>query len=60
MKKFSIFSKALDFICLVTDEVTDADMNWCGHAIRVAGETEDQVIEIEVTIKEKKREEQDA
>ena len=59
MRKFDIFNKALDFICLVTDEVTDADMNWCGHSIRVAGETEDQVIEIEVTIT-KKEEKKDA
>jgi capsular polysaccharide biosynthesis protein len=40
-------------------EVTDADMNWLGNAIKITGETEDQVIEIEVTIK-KKEEKKDA
>ena len=49
MDKFTIFREMLDYLAHIST-VTDADMNWCGNAMRITGETEDQVIEIEVTI----------
>ena len=58
MGKFTIFREMLDYLANIAT-VTDADMNWCGNTIRITGETEDQVIEIEVTIK-KKEEKKDA
>ena len=58
MDKYCVFRMMLDFMADEA-EVTDADMNWLGNAIKITGETEDQVIEIEVTIK-KKEEKKDA
>ena len=52
MNKFVIFREMLDYLNHICD-VTDADMNYCGNAIRIDGETEDQTIIIEVTIKNK-------
>ena len=58
MDKFTIFREMLDYLAHISN-VTDADMNWLGNAIKITGETEDQVIEIEVTIT-KKEEKKDA
>ena len=52
MVKFTIFREMIDYMAHITT-VTDADMNdYCGR-ITVTGETEDQVITIEVTIDKK-------
>ena len=52
MNKFVVFREMLDYLNHICD-VTDADMNYCGNTIRIAGETEDQTITIEVNIKNK-------
>ena len=51
MDKYCVFRMMLDFMADEA-EVTDADMNWLGNTIRIIGETDDKVIEIEVTIKD--------
>ena len=52
MNKFWLFRKLLDFMADHT-EVVDADMdNYCGN-ITIIGETEDQVITITVSLKDK-------
>ena len=56
--KFVIFREMLDYMAHIC-EVTYADMNWCGNAIMINGETDDETISIEVTIK-KKEENEDA
>ena len=58
MEKFTIFREMLDYMAHIC-KVTDADMNWCGNAVLIIGETEDKVINFEITIK-KKEEQQDA
>ena len=50
--KFTIFRELLDYVAHIAD-VTDADMNYCGNNIIVIGDRDDQVITIEVTIKNK-------
>ena len=50
--KFTIFREMLDYMAHIC-QVTDADMNWCGNAILITGESEDHVIKIEITIKDK-------
>ena len=50
--KFTIFREMLDYMAHIC-QVTDADMNWCGNAILITGESEDHVINIEITIKDK-------
>ena len=50
--RFTIFREMLDYFAHIST-VTDADMNWLGNTIRIIGETDDKVIEIEVTIKDK-------
>lgn len=60
MDKFTIFRELLDYAAHIT-KVTDADMNAYGYkdgALKIIGETEDQVITFEVTF-EKKEEEND-
>ena len=52
MNKFKIFRELLDYTARTCD-VTDADLNYCGNSIRIDGETEEQTITIEVTIKNK-------
>ena len=52
MNKFVIFREMLDYLNHICD-VTDADMNYCGDHILIDGETEEQTIRIEVTIKNK-------
>ena len=52
MNKFVIFREMLDYLNHICD-VTDADMNYCGNSIRIDGDTEDQTITIEVSIKNK-------
>lgn len=54
--KFTIFREMLDYMAHISI-VTDADMNWCGNSIRITGEIEGQVIEMEVTIKKKEENE---
>lgn len=52
MDKLTIFRDMIYYMAHITT-VTDADMNdYCGR-ITVTGETEDQVITIEVTIDKK-------
>ena len=55
--KFTIFRELLDYVAHIAT-VTDADMDDYCHRIVITGETEDQVITIEVSI-EKKEEEKD-
>ena len=52
MNKFVIFREMLDYLNQFCD-VTDADMNYCGNTIRIAGETEEQTIRIEITVNNK-------
>ena len=52
MLKFTIFREMLDYLADFA-KITDADMNWCGNAILITGESEGHVINIEVTIKDK-------
>lgn len=52
MNKYVIFREMLDYMAHICD-VTDADMNYCGDHIRIAGDTDEQTIIIEVTIKNK-------
>lgn len=52
MRKYYVFRSMLDFVANHV-EVVDADMNWLGNTIKVIGENEKQIIEIEVIIKEK-------
>lgn len=52
MDKYVIFREMLDYVAHIAD-VTDADMNYCGNNIIVIGDRDDQVITIEVTIKNK-------
>ena len=52
MNKFVIFREMLDYLNHICD-VTDADMNYCGNTIRIDGDTEDQTITIELTIRNK-------
>ena len=52
MNKFVIFRELLDYVAHICD-VTDADMNYCGNCICITGDTEEQTITIEVTIKNK-------
>lgn len=51
MEKYFAFRKLMDFLADHA-EVVDADMNFC-DSIRIVGENDGQVIEIQVTIKEK-------
>ena len=57
MEKYWVFRQLLDFMADHA-EVVDADMNYCND-ILIKGETDDQVIEIEVRFT-KKEVEQDA
>ena len=57
MEKYFVFRRLLDFMADYA-EVVDADMDDYCHRIVITGETEDQVITIEVSI-EKKEEEKD-
>lgn len=52
MDKYLAFRSMMDFLADHA-EVVDADMNWLGNTIKVIGENEKQIIEIEVIIKEK-------
>ena len=52
MNKYFVFRKMLDFVADHA-EVTDADMNFIGHYMKVTGEDDDTVIEIEVKISNK-------
>ena len=52
MKKYKIFKETLYYMESICD-VTDADMNYCGNSLRIEGDTEEQTIIIEVTIKNK-------
>lgn len=58
MNKFVIFREMLDYLNHICD-VTDADMNYCGNTIRIDGETEEQKITIEVSIKDKEENKND-
>lgn len=51
MGKYTIFREMLDYMAHIS-EVTDADMNYCDN-IRIAGETDQESIVLEVTIKTK-------
>lgn len=55
MDKYFVFRSMMDFLADYA-EVVDADMNWLGNTIKVIGENEKQIIEIEVIIKEKEEE----
>lgn len=55
MDKYFAFRSMMDFLADHA-EVVDADMNWLGNTIKVIGENEKQIIEIEVIIKEKEEE----
>ena len=50
--KYTIFREMLDYMAHIT-KVTDADMDDYCHRIVITGETEDQVITIEVSIEKK-------
>lgn len=52
MNKYVIFREMLDYVAHIAD-VTDADLNYCGDYIRIDGDTDEQTIIIEVTIKNK-------
>ena len=52
MNKYVIFREMLDYVAHISD-VTDADLNYCGNCIRIDGDTDEQTIIIEVTIKNK-------
>ena len=52
MDKFTIFREMLDYVAHM-GKVTDADMNYIPNEMKITGETENEVIEIEVTIKKK-------
>ena len=52
MNKYVIFREMLDYMAHIAD-VKDADMNYCGNSILIEGDTEEQTIIIEVTIKNK-------
>ena len=51
MEKYTIFREMLDYMARIS-EVTDADMNYCDN-IRIVGETAQDIIVLEVTIKNK-------
>ncbi len=55
MNKYVIFREMLDYMARICD-VTDADLNYCGDSIRIAGDTDEQSIIIAVTIKNKEEE----
>jgi aspartate 1-decarboxylase len=55
MNKYVIFREMLDYLEHIAD-VTDADLNYCGNSIRIEGDTEEQTIIIEVTIRNKEGE----
>lgn len=50
--KYVIFKEMLDYVAHICN-VTDADMNYCGDTIHIEGETEEQTLTINVTIKNK-------
>ena len=52
MDKFTIFREMLDYMADIGN-VTDADLNYIPNEMKIAGETESEVIEIEVRIKKK-------
>lgn len=52
MDKYFVFRKMMDFVADHA-EVVDADMNWCGDAINIVGQNDEQVIEITVAIRKK-------
>ena len=52
MDKYFVFRSMMNFLADHA-KVVDADMNWLGNTIKVIGENEKQIIEIEVIIKEK-------
>ena len=52
MNKYIIFREMLDYMAHIAD-VKDADMNYCGGCILIEGDTEEQTIILEVTIKNK-------
>lgn len=58
MEKYFAFLKMLEFMADYA-EVVDADMNYYKDTLKITGENDDQIIEIEVTIK-KKEENEDA
>ena len=55
MNKYVIFREMLDYMAHIAD-VTDADLNYCGDSIRIDGDTDEQTIIIEVTIRNKEGE----
>ena len=58
MDKYWAFRQMLDFMADHA-EVVDADLNWCGKDnCKITGETDDEIIDIEIRI-EKKEEKQD-
>ena len=53
MNKFVIFRELLDYLNKMCD-VTDADMNYCCDShMRIAGETEEQTITLDIYIRNK-------
>lgn len=52
MNKFVIFREMLDYLNHIA-YVTDADMNYCGDSIRIVGDTEEQTLTFEISIKNK-------
>ena len=50
--KYTIFREMLDYMAHIT-KVTDADLNYCGDRILIEGESDSQVITMEVIIRNK-------
>ena len=50
--KFTIFREMLDYMAHICN-VTDADLNYCGDRIIIEGESDGQVITMEVIVRNK-------
>lgn len=58
MEKYFAFLKMLEFMADYAD-VVDADMNYYKDTMKITGENDGQVIEIQVSISKKKEENED-
>ena len=54
--KFTIFRELLDYLSHIA-KITDADMNYYPGAFKIVGESEGQVISIDVSINKKEENE---
>ena len=54
--KYTIFREMLDYMAHIT-KVTDADLNYCGDRILIEGESDGQVVTMEVIVRNKEENE---